>query len=92
MGLMDLMFARKLVNDTLQSVLEEPNLTDEDQTLEQVGLNTTEDRQNFRYLLCARVVEEGYLIDKVNIPNSANNTLLEVASALPGHSTKGNTV
>jgi len=92
MSLMDVMFARNLVEDALRTVLEEPDLTDEHVTLVQVGLVTQEDRRHFRRVLHERIVEEGYVIEQARIPSSANDTIIAVASALPGHSTKGNPV
>ena len=93
MNEMEFWLARKLVLDAIRIVLAysdfDPELLEnENLTLEEIGLATHEHRDNFTTVLVERVRQEGYDIDPTNIPRARHDTILRVASLLPGHSTK----
>jgi hypothetical protein len=94
MNVMDFYLARRLVWKAARIVLAyqglDPTLLkeDDDLTLEHLGLVTPEHRDNFRSVLVEQIRQEGYNIDPTNIPRAPRDTLLRVASLLPGESTK----
>jgi hypothetical protein len=91
---MEFWLAQKLVFEAVRIVLAaysdlDPPLTVNDNlTLEEIGLASHEHRDNFRTVLVERIRQEGYKIDPTNIPRARHDTVLTVAMALPGHSTK----
>jgi hypothetical protein len=90
---MEIWLARKLVAEAIRIVLSssdfDPELLEQDYvTLEEIGLATHEHRDTFKAVLVERIRQEGYHIDPIHIPRARQDTILRVASALPGHSTK----
>lgn len=63
-----------------------------DRTLHDIGIVSSEHRQILRSAVFQKAREEGYEIEVSRIPIGPTETVFNVVSALPGHSTKGNTL
>jgi hypothetical protein len=88
---MDSDFARSLVWDALRVCLPDTDLPEgEHTTLEEIGLETRQQRDHFKTTLVRSMMAAGYEIDPNSIPTGARDTPIRIMSVLPGESTKGN--